>query len=98
MPRYALNIQISAVRLPDPEPPQPAIDPGADPMTNALKTLGRMLPPNLPVTAGFHPPAGMNLSKSVEITTESFAALADTLGKFDALAEQLEIESQVKHS
>jgi hypothetical protein len=89
MPRYAISIQVSAQRIADLEP-LPVNDPGKDPMTQvvaAMDRMGGMLgrdPFNQPKQSG----AGM--SRAIEVTTESFAGLAEILGKFDRLAEEIE--------
>jgi hypothetical protein len=91
MPRYAITVSLSAERLPDLEP-QKAIDPGKDPINNMTEMLGKMVstmaPPNSPMM--FHRPSGMQVSKNIEISVESFLALAEVLNRFDHLAEEIE--------
>lgn len=93
MPRYAITISLQAERLPELQPERFA-DPEADPGAELLKMAGKMMSTIAPPGGGviFHRPSGMNVSKNIEISVESFLALAEVLGKFDHLAEVIECE------
>jgi hypothetical protein len=89
MPRYAISITVNAQRIPDLDP-LPVDDPGKDPMTKVVAAMDRM--GGLMVRDPFAQPkqSGAGMTKAIEVTTESFAALAEILGKFDRLAEEIE--------
>jgi hypothetical protein len=100
MPRYSVTIQVSAQRLPDPPPPQPAFDPGTDPiremtqvMRESMTQIGSTVHRQKLGRDFSEGSAGM--SKTVAITVESFAALAEILGRFDSLGEEIECSHPV---
>lgn len=96
MPRYSINIQVSAQRLPDPPPPEPVYDPGKDPMHEMVGVLRESMSQIASPDRHFHRrgirqiEGGAGMTKTVEISVESFAALAEILGKFDSLGEAIE--------
>ena len=100
MAHYQLKITISATRLPDPIP-VPAFDPGKDPIREMVNVMRDAMPPargGIPM--GFYPGAfresGLTLGKEVEISVENFQNLSEVLGKFDALADEIECSNPVK--
>lgn len=98
MARYQVKVQISAVRLPDPQP-EPVYDPGRDPIMNAMDKLGQIAQVAGPMIGGgpsYFRESGLTLSKEVTIGAESFEELAKALGQFDALAEQIECANPTK--
>lgn len=91
MPRYAVNIAISAARLPDPEPlpPGPGYDPGKDPIVGLTQTFQDM-------TKSFRAPVflperpdGMTLGKTVQIDCANVEELGKILCRFDAVADEV---------
>jgi hypothetical protein len=101
MPRYAISISLQAERLPDPpeRSPEGPLDPGADPGVALVKMAGQMFD-KISAQPGssyvVHRPSGMNAFKNIEISAESFLALAEILSKFDHLAEEIECSNPSK--
>lgn len=94
MPRYSLQITIAAERLPEPDPPARPFDPGMDPIRDLTETMKENLAglraTSSPFSFNTHRPSGLNSTRSIEVTVESFDALAKILSNFDHLAEQIE--------
>lgn len=104
MAEYELEITLTANRKEEPLVPLSASDAlevehsGVN-LQQTIKSMGKMIRQAAP---GNSAPAlggdGFAFQKTIVLRAESFAALAAVLEKFYALAEQIEIESQVKHS
>jgi hypothetical protein len=80
------------MRLPDPIP-IPPYDPGKDPTREMVEVLKQnmVIAARPPVySMGGYRESGLTLGKEVEIVAESFQELSELLGKFDALADQIE--------
>jgi hypothetical protein len=87
MARYLISVSVSAKRI-----EQPAhklgdetihLDPSLQAMMNvALKASGQ--PPV------FVAQLGMQMEKTIQVSAESFAAIAEILGRFDRLSEEIE--------
>ena len=90
MAHYAIQIQISATRLPDPPPPQAAHDPGKD----LIGDLVGMMRESMAHAPAFYPQrpkeSGASMSKAIEVSAESFPSLMQILSRFDSLAEEIE--------
>lgn len=100
MAHYQVKINIQATRLPDPPPLEPAYDPGRDPLHEVAGVLRQSIKAfSAPVPGygmGIYRESGLTLGKEVEIVAESFHELAELLGKFDSLAEEIEFTNSAK--
>jgi len=85
--KYALAVEVKLVEQPDDDPPQ--IRPGSDPLQGAVQlmtgAIGRVAMP-------FQMPAGFDFRKSVEVRVKDFKALAEIIGRFDNLVQDIEAE------
>lgn len=102
MAEYELEIEVTANRIAAPDEIPVGNDgilpPGFAKMMKEMSKSMKHAAPSVPGAPLGVPGEGLAFRKVVIVRVESFVALADLLGKFEHLAEQLEIESQVNHS
>jgi hypothetical protein len=97
MPQYEIEINVIASRLDDPEP---ETQDEADMLAKVAKTMKQMNSAVKSITPQTHQELiseGLRLRKMITIRAESFSALAEALGKFDALAENMDLENAAVH-
>jgi hypothetical protein len=94
MAQYTIDITVSAIKE-QPPAPMPEIElnikPGSDPVeaqAALLRMAGQMMAPR-PVPY-LTRPAGVTVTKQIALRVESFAEIAEILGRFESLAESVE--------
>jgi hypothetical protein len=91
--RYALNIEVKLVELPDPPEVLPAMRVGDDPLAAMAKAAtGLLNAPMIHAPAFYSAPAGFDFRKQTEISAPTFQALADVIGRFQSLMDELEMQ------
>lgn len=89
MAKYQYEISVSITRISEEQAPLPA---SADPMSALAQAAARAFsgqPISLLMPSR---PSGLSLTKTGQLEAESFRALAKILERFEALAEQVEVE------
>lgn len=91
MPRYEIEIELTANRAPEPMRAMvvgdgPIIPPELLKAMGSIAKISHQTGISLPPMGG----AGLALRKTIIIDAPSFQALAEVLGKFDSLADEVE--------
>lgn len=95
MPQYEVQINVMANRIEDHEPEVSTPIEGVDfaGLQKVMKNMGKVVQQVTPPGSQDLSADGIRLRKTIVVRAESFAAIAEVLGKFDSMAEQLELES-----
>lgn len=97
MAQYTIEIRVNARREAEMEPFLPdEVHPALqDPQERLLKRAEKMM-----AGASFSLPSpsssSLGFEKTISLRAESFAELAEIIGKFDGLAQHLEMDSQAR--
>jgi hypothetical protein len=89
--RYALNLEVKLVELPEPEPERQLGDPLAA-MAKAATDIFANAPAMLQSHAFYGSPAGFDFRKSTQISAPTFQHLAEVIGRFQSLMDELEMQ------
>jgi hypothetical protein len=86
--KYMLSVEVKLQEIPE-APEMPTMRAGDDPIQAIVGVMGVVAAPARP---GFMygQQAGFDFRKQIAIQAEDFAALARTIGKFDALVSEIE--------
>jgi hypothetical protein len=97
MPQYEIEINVIASRVDDPEPEAVFENDMLQKLTKTMKQMGSAVKAVTPQTQQELMSEGLRLRKTITIRAESFLALAEALGKFDSLAEHMDLENAAVH-